>query len=72
MAKLNYNEMVKIKIDPYFSIAEQLENEGIIPKSVEDEKNLYDEIYDNLTDSLWVDECGQIFARGLYIAKCKM
>lgn len=40
------------------------------PKSQSDYNKIYNEIWDNCTKVLYMDEIGQIFARGMYIAKC--
>jgi hypothetical protein len=62
--------MEDYKIDLNEDITEQI-NE-LCPKSQNDFTKLYNEVYDNCIDTLYMDECGQVWSRGIYIAKCKL
>lgn len=78
---LKKSELEEIKIDLNGNISEQIEE--LCPKSNNDYKNLYTKIWDDMRDTLYMDEVGQIWllyynewvngeGQFEYIAKCKL
>lgn len=66
-------EYAKITVNPNGHITKQAEE---LCRSWNDGYALRDEIHDNLTDTFYMDECGQLWvmrSQGLqYLAKCKL
>jgi hypothetical protein len=62
--------MEEFKINLLGNITEQI-NE-LCPKSNNDFQKIYNEVWDNCTEILYMDEYGQVWNRGIYIAKCKI
>lgn len=72
-AIINGEEYAKITFNPHGNIEEQIEE--LSPKSLADIHAIHDEIWDNMTNTVFMDECGQLWvmrSHGLqYLAKCK-
>jgi hypothetical protein len=68
------SEYEEYQINPNGDIKEQIEE--LSPRSGWDAESLYNEINDNLTNVLYMDESGQVFTRrahGMqYLAKCRI
>ncbi len=78
--KFNRSELAKITFNPKGNIAEQIkDNFGESIRTIGDYNSIYNEVYDNMTNKLYMDEVGQIWkpiAGELndyqYIAKCRI
>jgi hypothetical protein len=73
---LEYEAVVVDRTNNIVGITEQVE-ELFCPKNLLTQQNLLNEIFDNMCDTFYVDECGQIFVISFcdnlkYIGKCKL
>lgn len=71
---LNQKDLVIININLKANIKEQINQ--LNPKSLFDYTKIHNEIYDNCTNTLYMDILGQVFCPGLYglqyLAKCNI